>query len=200
MTAVFYPPSPCSSYVTPFLFERSRVQIIQFEICDPSSGSSNRGGASVQRQAAQSPADVAQLELPDLGAEDVLELQLQQLTLAQFTVATMTHAIPLLKTGRSHWLCIFRKDKGFVNYINRLPLFLSAFHPSMILSPPQKMVSHSDSLFFSEGLHTLHRVLELLCDAVHLLGDSVRELVWDDRSLVGTELASRNATRNSLFM
>ncbi|XP_077952021.1 rotatin isoform X2 [Gasterosteus aculeatus] len=104
------------------------------------SGSSNRGGASVQRQAAQSPADVAQLELPDLGAEDVLELQLQQLTLAQFTVATMTHAIPLLKT---------------------------------------------------EGLHMLHRVLELLCDAVHLLGDSVRELVWDDRSLVGTELKEK---------
>uniref|UniRef100_G3NDY8 Rotatin n=1 Tax=Gasterosteus aculeatus aculeatus TaxID=481459 RepID=G3NDY8_GASAC len=104
------------------------------------SGSSNRGGASVQRQAAQSPADVAQLELPDLGAEDVLELQLQQLTLAQFTVATMTHAIPLLKT---------------------------------------------------EGLHTLHRVMELLCDAVHLLGDSVHELVWDDRSLVGTELKEK---------
>ncbi|XP_037312246.2 rotatin [Pungitius pungitius] len=106
------------------------------------SGSSNRGGAPVQAQrpAPQSPADVAQLELPDLGAEDVLELQLQQLTLAQFTVATMIHAIPLLKT---------------------------------------------------EGSHTLHRVLELLCDAVPLLGDSVCELVWDDRSLVGTELKEK---------
>ncbi|XP_029314100.1 LOW QUALITY PROTEIN: rotatin [Cottoperca gobio] len=62
------------------------------------SGSSHRGGAAVQAPPPQSPADVAQLELPDLGVEDVLELQLQQLTLAQFTVATMEHAIPLLKT------------------------------------------------------------------------------------------------------
>ncbi|XP_044032478.1 rotatin [Siniperca chuatsi] len=106
------------------------------------SGSSHRGGAAVQvpRQTPQSPADVAHLALPDLGVEDVLELQLQQLTLAQFTVATMEHAIPLLKT---------------------------------------------------EGSHVFHRVLELLCDAVLLLGDSVCELVWDDRSLVGMELKEK---------
>lgn len=42
-----------------------------------------------------------------------------------------------------------------------------------------------------------HRVLELLCDAVLLLGDSVCELVWDDRSLVGMELASQNTTHDS---
>ncbi|XP_037550072.1 rotatin [Nematolebias whitei] len=106
------------------------------------SGSSHRGGAAVQAPAQMppSPADVAQLELPDLGVENVLELQLQQLTVAQFTVATMQHAIPLLKT---------------------------------------------------EGLHVFHRVLELLCDAVLLLGDSVCELVWDDRSLVGMELKEK---------
>ncbi|KAM9337415.1 rotatin [Symphorus nematophorus] len=106
------------------------------------SGSSHRGGAAVQapRQTPQSPADVTQLALPDMGVEDVLELQLQQLTLAQFTVATMENAIPLLKT---------------------------------------------------EGSHVFHRVLELLCDAVLLLGDSVCELVWDDRSLVGMELREK---------
>ncbi|XP_056220936.1 rotatin [Seriola aureovittata] len=106
------------------------------------SGSSHRGGAAVQapRQTPQSPADVAHLELPDLGVEDILELQLQQLTLAQFTVAIMEHAIPLLKT---------------------------------------------------EGSRVFHRVLELLCDAVLLLGDSVCELVWDDRSLVGMELKEK---------
>ncbi|XP_028288914.1 rotatin isoform X2 [Parambassis ranga] len=105
------------------------------------SGSSHRGGAAVQppRQMPQSPTDVAHLELPDLGVEDVLELQLQQLTLAQFTVAAMEHAIPLLKTG----------------------------------------------------LHVFYRVLELLCDAVLLLGDSVCELVWDDLSLVGMELREK---------
>uniref|UniRef100_A0A3Q0QQZ1 Rotatin N-terminal domain-containing protein n=1 Tax=Amphilophus citrinellus TaxID=61819 RepID=A0A3Q0QQZ1_AMPCI len=107
---------------------------------DAASNSSRRGGGSVQApgQMPHSPADVAHLELLDLGVEDVLELQLRQLTLAQFTVATMEHAIPLLKTGKS--------------------------------------------------LHAFHRVLELLCDAVLLLGDSVCELVWDDRSLAGMEL------------
>ncbi|XP_053198646.1 rotatin [Scomber japonicus] len=106
------------------------------------SGSSHQGVAAVQapRQTPQSPADVAHLELPDLGVEDVPELQLQQLTLAQFTVATMENAIPLLKT---------------------------------------------------EGSHVFHRVLELLCNAVLLLGDSVCELVWDDRSLVGMELKEK---------
>ncbi|CAK6971229.1 rotatin [Scomber scombrus] len=106
------------------------------------SGSSHQGVAAVQalRQTPQSPADVAHLELPDLGVEDVPELQLQQLTLAQFTVATMENAIPLLKT---------------------------------------------------EGSHVFHRVLELLCDAVLLLGDSVCELVWDDCSLVGMELKEK---------
>ncbi|KAM9332619.1 LOW QUALITY PROTEIN: rotatin [Pholidichthys leucotaenia] len=106
------------------------------------SGSSHRGGAalSAPSQMPHSPADVTHLELPELGVEDVLELQLQQLTLAQFTVDTMGHAIPLLKT---------------------------------------------------EGLHALHRVLELLHDAVLLLGDSVCELVWDDRSLAGMELKEK---------
>ncbi|XP_041824205.1 rotatin [Melanotaenia boesemani] len=105
-------------------------------------GSSQRGAASVQApgQTSHSPADVAHVVLPDLGVKDVLELQLQQLTLAQFTVATMQHAIPLLKT---------------------------------------------------DGLHVFYRVLELLCDAVLLLGDSVCELVWDDRSLVGMELKEK---------
>lgn len=42
------------------------------------------------------------------------------------------------------------------------------------------------------------RALELLRDAVLLLGDCVSELVWDDRSLVGTELASQNTTHDSL--
>uniref|UniRef100_A0A672JFT4 Rotatin n=1 Tax=Salarias fasciatus TaxID=181472 RepID=A0A672JFT4_SALFA len=106
------------------------------------SGSSQRGGAAVRppSQTPHSPADVAHLEFPDLGVEDVLELQLQQLTLAQFSVSTMEHAIPMLKT---------------------------------------------------DGFHVFRRVLELLCDASLLLGDSVCELVWDDRSLVGMELKGK---------
>uniref|UniRef100_A0AAX7UVT3 Rotatin N-terminal domain-containing protein n=1 Tax=Astatotilapia calliptera TaxID=8154 RepID=A0AAX7UVT3_ASTCA len=106
---------------------------------DAASNSSHRSGGAVQapRQMAHSPADVAHVELPDLGVEDVLELQLRQLTLAQFTVASMECAIPLLKTGKCQYL---------------------------------------------------------LCDAVLLLGDSVCELVWDDRSLAGMELKEKLQT------
>uniref|UniRef100_A0A8C6MA44 Rotatin n=1 Tax=Nothobranchius furzeri TaxID=105023 RepID=A0A8C6MA44_NOTFU len=110
-------------------------------VSDSHSGSSHGGGATAQApgEMPHSPADAAQLELPDLGVEDIMELQFQQLTVAQFTVATMHHAIPLLQTG----------------------------------------------------LRAFHRVLELLCDAVLLLGDSVCELVWDDGSLVGMELKEK---------
>lgn len=71
-------------------------------LSDLLSVNSHRGVGAVlaPRQSPQSPADVACLALPDVGVEDVLELQFQQLTVAQFTVATMEHAIPLLKTGR----------------------------------------------------------------------------------------------------
>lgn len=44
-----------------------------------------------------------------------------------------------------------------------------------------------------------HRVLELLCEAVLLLRESVSELVWDDGSLVGMELASQNINYDSLL-
>lgn len=109
----FYDPSLYSSYVIPcigvVLAQIMNLHLSPSLVCDLSSGSSHRGGAAVQapRQTPQSPADVAHLELPALGAEDVVELQLQQLTLAQFTVAIMDHCIPLLKTGRS--LCSFLK-------------------------------------------------------------------------------------------
>uniref|UniRef100_A0A8C5N7G8 Rotatin N-terminal domain-containing protein n=1 Tax=Gouania willdenowi TaxID=441366 RepID=A0A8C5N7G8_GOUWI len=101
------------------------------------SGSSQRLGAADR---ALTPADVATADLPDLGVENILELQFQQLTLAQFSVATVEHAIPILKT---------------------------------------------------EGLHVFQRALELLSDALLLLCESVSELVWDDHSLVGTELREK---------
>lgn len=56
-----------------------------------------------------------------MGVEDVLELQLQQLTLAQFTVVTMEHAIPLLRTGRSH--CSRSKEEGRENMFYHLLFF-----------------------------------------------------------------------------
>ncbi|KAK7879371.1 hypothetical protein WMY93_030707 [Mugilogobius chulae] len=104
------------------------------------SGSSHRGAAAarVPQQTPQSP--VTHLELPDLCVEDSLELQLQQLTLAQFSVATIQHCLSLLIT---------------------------------------------------ESSHVFHRALELLSEALLLLGDSVSELVWDDDSLVGIELKEK---------
>lgn len=71
-------------------------------VSDPLSVISHRGAGAIQapRQSPQLPADVTHLAIPDVGVEDVLELQFQQLTVAQFTVATMEHAIPLLKAGR----------------------------------------------------------------------------------------------------
>lgn len=166
----FSDPSPYSSYVTCIWVVQA--QIMSFQLSPAPlwfSGSSLTAGAAAQAfgQMPQSPAEVA-----DPGAEDVLELQLQQLTLAQFAVATMDHAIPLLEKGRSNTeqlQCLFYTSWCWL----ALPLFLSCL---------------------SEGSHVFHHVLELLCDALLLLGDTVSELVWDDRSLVGMELASQNTT------
>lgn len=104
--------------------------------CDSSSGSSHRGGAAVQApgQMPLSPANVAHLELPDLGVEDVLELQFQQLTLAQFTVTTMEHAIPLLKTGRIH-CSLFSKGR-MRKYMNCWSLFVCTLSSLVIASIP----------------------------------------------------------------
>ncbi|XP_061614048.1 rotatin isoform X3 [Phyllopteryx taeniolatus] len=107
------------------------------------SGSSHRSAVSAHTARQTPPADVGRLLLPDLDVEDDPEMGLQQLTLAQFTVATLEHVIPLLKTDGSHVFC---------------------------------------------------RVLELLFDTVLLLGESICELVWDDRSLVGMELKEKLQT------
>ncbi|KAJ8413437.1 hypothetical protein AAFF_G00094330 [Aldrovandia affinis] len=49
----------------------------------------------------RTPPDAAHLELPEPEGEDVPELQLQQLSLAQYTTAAVEHALPLLKTERT---------------------------------------------------------------------------------------------------
>ncbi|XP_029110935.1 rotatin [Scleropages formosus] len=64
---------------------------------------SSSGGSSSRRGAAsgpppQSPVDPAHLEAPEPEGEDTSELQLRQLGLAQFGVAAVEHALPLLKT------------------------------------------------------------------------------------------------------
>lgn len=167
-----------------------------------------RSSAGPQHRAGRIPqspvTDPSHLPPPDSSADDVLELQLQQLTLAQFAVAAMEHAIPLLRTGRSgcgpplggrrslfHHLLDWRLGAPQMHACfiptfpcehqrRALPRTLFILH-SLFLSPSPPI---------SEGPHVFRRTLELLCDAVALLGDSVCELVWDDCSLPGTELAS----------
>uniref|UniRef100_A0A9J8A394 Rotatin n=1 Tax=Cyprinus carpio carpio TaxID=630221 RepID=A0A9J8A394_CYPCA len=64
-----------------------------------SSGSSSQRGAP-PRPAQQSPLPQPHPELPpEMEAEDSLELQLQQWSLARFAVVTVEHALPLIRTG-----------------------------------------------------------------------------------------------------
>uniref|UniRef100_A0A8C2IE57 Rotatin n=1 Tax=Cyprinus carpio TaxID=7962 RepID=A0A8C2IE57_CYPCA len=63
-----------------------------------SSGSSSQRGAP-PRPAQQSPLPQPHPELPpEMEAEDSLELQLQQWSLARFAVVTVEHALPLIRT------------------------------------------------------------------------------------------------------
>ncbi|XP_067393592.1 rotatin [Emydura macquarii macquarii] len=63
-----------------------------------SSGSSTQASAN-SRIYLQSPLVVGHIDLPDLENEDTLELQFQQLSLPQFCVSILEHAVPLLRTG-----------------------------------------------------------------------------------------------------
>ncbi|XP_030068547.1 rotatin [Microcaecilia unicolor] len=63
-----------------------------------SSGSDTQLHAN-SRTSIQSPLDVGHVDLPELENEDILELQFQQLSLPQFSVAILEHAVPLLRTG-----------------------------------------------------------------------------------------------------
>ncbi|NXA33543.1 RTTN protein, partial [Eudromia elegans] len=63
-----------------------------------SSGNSTQANAN-SRLSLHSPFDVGHTDVPDLENEDVLELQMKQLSLPQFCVLILESAIPLLRTG-----------------------------------------------------------------------------------------------------
>ncbi|XP_031222078.1 rotatin isoform X5 [Mastomys coucha] len=63
-----------------------------------SSGSSSHAHVN-SRISVHSPLDVAHVDLPELEAEDALELQFQQLSLPQFCISILEAAVPLLRTG-----------------------------------------------------------------------------------------------------
>uniref|UniRef100_A0A671XHB5 Rotatin n=1 Tax=Sparus aurata TaxID=8175 RepID=A0A671XHB5_SPAAU len=128
------------------------------------SGSSHRGGAAVQapRQTPQSPADVTHLALPDVGLEDVLELQLQQLTLAQFTVATMDHAIPLLKTGRSDCSLVKGREKEKLQGCMEQLGDILSYHESCSADIPRSSQVHHRMAYIGSAIFTIKLLQAIL--------------------------------------
>ncbi|XP_068419530.1 rotatin isoform X1 [Eschrichtius robustus] len=63
-----------------------------------SSGSSSHAHVN-SRVSIPSPLDMVHLDLPELEAEDTLELRFQQLSLPQLCVSILESAVPLLRTG-----------------------------------------------------------------------------------------------------
>uniref|UniRef100_A0A8C6RDZ2 Rotatin n=1 Tax=Nannospalax galili TaxID=1026970 RepID=A0A8C6RDZ2_NANGA len=63
-----------------------------------SSGSSSHAHMN-SRLSVHSPLDMGHVDLPELEAEDTLELQFQQLSLPQFCISVLEAAVPLLRTG-----------------------------------------------------------------------------------------------------
>ncbi|XP_006837615.1 PREDICTED: rotatin [Chrysochloris asiatica] len=67
---------------------------------DAVSSSGSSGHAHVHsRMSVPSPLDMGHVDLPELGAEDTLGLQLLQLSVPQFCVSVLEAAVPLLRTG-----------------------------------------------------------------------------------------------------
>ncbi|XP_047684263.1 rotatin isoform X1 [Prionailurus viverrinus] len=63
-----------------------------------SSGSGSHAPVN-SRVSVPSPVDMVHIDLPELEAEDALELQFLQLSLPQFCVSVLESAVPLLRTG-----------------------------------------------------------------------------------------------------
>ncbi|XP_075388763.1 rotatin [Tenrec ecaudatus] len=94
-------PSPGSSSPRPSVVgrtgQRPRGDGQDWDAVSSSGSSSQAHGDS--RTSVPSPLDVGHVDLPELGAEDTLGLQLQQLSLPQFCVSVLETAVPLLRTG-----------------------------------------------------------------------------------------------------
>lgn len=116
-----------------------------------------------------------------MEAEDSLELQLQQWSLARFAVAAVEHALPLIRTGESPLKpsFLFQMQLQLLLFPSHVCFHRSSYSPLFFLIPA-----------LSESLKVFQRVLELLAEAQGLLGDSIAPEVWDELSLTATELAS----------
>ncbi|MBN3295227.1 RTTN protein, partial [Amia calva] len=82
------------------------IKILFLTLPMQQSGSSSHRVAT-SRLPAASPLDTVHLELPEMESEDALELRFRQLSLAQFCVAVVEHALPLLRTeSMKTFLCV----------------------------------------------------------------------------------------------
>ncbi|KAG8521177.1 Rotatin, partial [Galemys pyrenaicus] len=94
-------PSPGSSSPRPSVVgrtgQRPRGDGQDWDAVSSSGSSSHAHGNS--RVSVHSPLDLAHVDLPELEAEDALELQFRQLSLPQFCVCVLEAAVPLLRTG-----------------------------------------------------------------------------------------------------
>ncbi|KAJ8376596.1 hypothetical protein SKAU_G00071760 [Synaphobranchus kaupii] len=113
-----------------------------------SSGSSSSQPGPASGPPPQSPLDTAHLERPEMEGEDALELQFQQLSLAQFAVAVLEHALPLLKTERM---------KAFLSILELLSEALLLLRDSV-----SEQVWEDSSLIGQELAKTLQASMECL--------------------------------------
>ncbi|XP_060100048.1 rotatin isoform X2 [Heteronotia binoei] len=114
-----------------------------------SSGSSAHANASSR---VYSPLDMGYTDLPELGNENSLELQFQQLSLPQFCVAILEYAVPLLRTG----------SKRMIMQV----LELLAEDLPLIVDAVSENVWEESSLFGLELKEKLLRVLDSLGETI----------------------------------
>uniref|UniRef100_A0A9J8D9X9 Rotatin n=1 Tax=Cyprinus carpio carpio TaxID=630221 RepID=A0A9J8D9X9_CYPCA len=132
-----------------------------------SSGSSSQRGAP-PRPAQQSPLPQPHPELPpEMEAEDSLELQLQQWSLARFAVVTVEHALPLIRTGESP---LKEKLRACIETLGDVIYY----HHGMTSSEqPESSLIHHRMVFTGTAIFTIRLLQTLL--PVEKAGDNLPE-------------------------
>ncbi|XP_077208985.1 rotatin isoform X2 [Paroedura picta] len=135
---------------------------------DAASSSGSSGHANVNSRV-YSPLDVGYMDLPELENENSLELQFEQLSLPQFSVAVLAHAVPLLRTG----------NKRMIMQV----LELLAEDLLLIVDAISENVWEESSLFGLELKEKLLIVLDSLGDTISYHQSNVESGVADPQIL-----------------
>ncbi|XP_051879982.1 rotatin isoform X2 [Pristis pectinata] len=155
-----------------------------------SSGSSSQGTPNSRSPMSKhSVADLTNLELPEMESEDSLELQFQQLSLPQFCVTVLEHAVPLLRTG-SRKIVIYVLElltevvmlisdsisedvwmdesltgrelkESLIGTLDALGEVLAYHHTSITVEQPEATIVHHRMAFVSIALFTV-RLLQIV--------------------------------------